>query len=226
MKKVIVTGANGFIAKNLIAQLKKTKDIEICEITRLTTINQLFDFTKDCDFVYHFAHDFKTHSNGMTEMLIACLEKFQNYAPILFTSSIHADTDTPYGKSKSADEKLLTQYASQNNTTAFIYRLPHIFGRWQKPNAQSAVTTFCHNIANDLPVTIHDQQTTLNLVYIDDLVKEFLNPTGKIPPAHTATLKEIVDTLQGFKSGKSPTTDFQKALFATYKSYVDKPEKE
>ena len=253
--KVLVTGAKGFVGKNLIAELNNirlgkaknknlTDDLTIYEYD-VDTHEELLDiYTKDCDFVCHLAgvnrpenpEDFMKGNFGFTSRLLECLKANNNKAPVLITSSIQAALDNPYGKSKKAGEDLIFNYGKENDVKVLVYRLPNVFGKWCRPNYNSAVATFCNNIANDMDITVNDPSVIMNLVYIDDVVKEFIRAmAGKenkvdnfccVPTVHTITLGEIVDLIYSFKESRNnhsvPKLDnpFAKALYSTYLSYL------
>ncbi|MEG2044687.1 MAG: capsular polysaccharide biosynthesis protein CapF [Clostridia bacterium] len=252
---ILVTGANGFVGKNLIAQLlnisegKATnydidKNIKIYEYDITTDPNMLDVFTKDCDFVFHLAgvnrpktnDEFMTGNFGFTSTLLDSLEKNGNKSPIVITSSIQALLDNDYGKSKKAGEDLLFSYAKKTGVKPLVYRLPNVFGKWCRPNYNSAVATFCNNIANDIEIVVNDPTVNMQLVYIDDVVDEFIMAlSGKehiengycfIPTVHKVRLIEIVEKLNAFKKSRE-TLDvpylanaFEKALYSTYLSYL------
>ena len=255
--KILVTGAKGFVGKNLIAELNNirlgkaknknlTDDLTIYEYD-IDTQKELLDvYTRDCDFVCHLAgvnrpenpEDFMKGNFGFTSYLLDSLKNNNNKAPILITSSIQAALDNPYGISKKAGEDLIFDYGKENDVKVLVYRLPNVFGKWCRPNYNSAVATFCNNIANDMDITVNDPSVTMNLVYIDDVVKEFINAiAGKenrvddfcyVPTVHTITLGEIVDLIYSFKESRNnlsvPKLDnpFAKALYSTYLSYLPK----
>ena len=187
--KILVTGAKGFIGKNLIAELKNKNynDIYECDVT--TTEEELNSYTRDCEFVFHLAgvnrpkdeEEFMKGNFGFTSTLLEKLKSNNNKAPILITSSIQAELDNPYGKSKKAGEDLMFEYEQETGAKAIVYRLPNVFGKWCRPNYNSAVATFCNNIANDLPITVNDPNIVMNLVYIDDRgsFTEFLRTKGQ-----------------------------------------------
>ncbi|MBR2471852.1 MAG: NAD-dependent epimerase/dehydratase family protein, partial [Clostridia bacterium] len=192
--KILVTGAKGFVGKNLVAQLCNIKsgkaknyplsqDITIYEYDVDTNPELLDIYTKDADFVCHLAgvnrpkdtSEFMTGNFGFTDTLLTSLAKNGNKAPVLITSSIQAALDNPYGQSKKAGEDLIFEYGRTNGVKTLVYRLPNVFGKWCRPNYNSAVATFCNNIANDLEITVNDPSVTMNLVYIDDVVDEFIS---------------------------------------------------
>lgn len=241
--KILVTGAKGFMGKNLIAELKNRKYTEIYKYD-LGVEPALIDlYTQDCDFVYHLAgvnrpqnpSEFMQGNFGFTSTLLDSLKKHQNKAPILITSSIQAELDNLYGKSKKAGEDLMFSYVRETGAKVFIYRLPNVFGKWCRPNYNSAVATFCYNIAHDLPITVNDPNAVMNLVYIDDLVDEFINRLNcdsnfndyyTVQPVHTIKLGEIVDLIHSFKESREKrnipnmSDAFIKKLFSTYLSYL------
>ena len=244
--KILVTGAKGFIGKNLIAELKNRNynDIYECDVT--TTEEELNSYTRDCEFVFHLAgvnrpkdeEEFMKGNFGFTSTLLEKLKANNNKAPILITSSIQAELDNPYGKSKNAGEDLMFEYEQETGAKSIVYRLPNVFGKWCRPNYNSAVATFCNNIANDLPITVNDPNVVMNLVYIDDVVEEFIsalegeaNKEGKfykIKTVHTIKLGEIVDLIYSFKNSREDLSianmndAFAKKLYSTYLSYLPK----
>ena len=255
--KVLVTGAKGFVGKNLVAQLKNIKEgkakvnglspeIEIYEYDVDTNPELLQTYTADCDFVFHLAgvnrpenqEEFMQGNFGFTSILLENLKKNQSKAPVLITSSIQAMLDNPYGKSKKAGEDLIFAYGIENGVKTLVYRLPNVFGKWCRPNYNSAVATFCNNIANGLDITVNDPAVNMQLVYVDDVVDEFIGALqGKehtedgfcfVPTVHKVRLGEIADLLYSFKESRKdlsvPKLDnaFAKALYSTYLSYLPK----
>ena len=198
--KILVTGAKGFVGKNLCAQLKNIKDGK-CVIPGLTgnlediyeydvdsTPEQLDAYCSDCDFVFNLAgvnrpqnpEEFMQGNFGFASTLLETLRKHSNTCPVMLSSSIQATlvgryAEGEYGKSKKAGEELFFQYAAQTGAKVLVYRFPNLFGKWCRPNYNSAVATFCHNIANDLPIQVNDRSVELELLYIDDLVDEMIN---------------------------------------------------
>lgn len=181
--KILVTGSQGFVGKNLIAELRNRGYQDICEYTRDTDKSLLEEYTKECDFIFHLAginrpkeeREFMEGNFGFTSELLELLKKHNNKAPVLITSSIQAERDNPYGKSKKAGEDLLFNYKKETGTEVLVYRLANLFGKWSRPNYNSAVSTFCHNIARDMEIQVNDPDVELSLSYIDDVVKEFIN---------------------------------------------------
>lgn len=267
--KILITGAKGFVGKNLIAQLNNIKtgkaknynlssDLDIVEYDIDTPFEVLDNACKDCDFIFHLAgvnrpkdeKEFMEGNFGFTSTLLDLLKKYNNYCPIMLSSSTQAALDNPYGKSKRAGEKLIREHFKPSTLnpqpSTFIYRFPNIFGKWCRPNYNSAVATFCNNIANDLPIQVNDRNTELNLVYIDDVVDSLINllvrlktkdPSlstlytefEEVHPIHKVTLGEIVDLLSTFNAQPStlmmpeiPNNSFAKKLYSTYLSYLPK----
>lgn len=242
--KLLVTGAHGFIGKNLIAELKNRGYIDICEYDIDTDEKLLDEYTKDCEFVFHLAgvnrpkeeKEFMEGNFGFTSVLLDSLKKNNNKATVLITSSIQAELDNPYGISKKAGEELLFEYGRNTGAGVLVYRLPNVFGKWCRPNYNSAVATFCYNIAHGLEITVNDPSRVMNLVYIDDVVNEFIsamegkpniiNGYGQVPTVHTVLLGTIAETIQSFKDSRKTlevplmSDGFEKKLYSTYLSYL------
>lgn len=242
--KILVTGAQGFVSKNLIAELRNRNFGDIFEFGRETNTSLLDEYCKEADFVFHLAgvnrpkdqSEFMDGNYGFTSTLLDTLKKHQNTCPVMISSSTQAVLDNPYGISKKAGEDLLFEYSKETGANVLVYRLPNVFGKWCKPNYNSAVATFCHNVANDLPINVNDPTVIMNLVYIDDVVGEFINAlSGKesikgnfceIPVVHTITLGEIVELIYSFKKSREeraiPNMSdlFTKKLYSTYLSYL------
>ena len=270
---ILVTGAKGFVGKNLCASLANIRDNK--DRTRpALTIGEIFPYDIDtppellseycakADFVFNLAgvnrpkeqSEFMQGNFGFASTLLETLKRHGNTCPVMLSSSIQATLigrygNSDYGKSKLAGEKLFFDYAADTGAKVLVYRFPNLFGKWCRPNYNSAVATFCHNMANDLPITVNDRATELELLYIDDLVSELLDalegrehhcefdglntvlcPEGKFcgaPVTHHVTLGEIVDLLAAFKAQPEtllmpeiPTGSFAKKLYSTYLSYL------
>ena len=225
---ILITGAHGFVGKNLVEALKNIRDgkdrtrkvgtdINIFEYCRDTAPELLNEYCAKADFVFHLAgvnrpqneEEFIQGNFGFTSTLLDMLKKWGNKCPVMISSSIQAERDNPYGRSKLAGEKLMRAYSEETGAKILIYRFPNVFGKWCKPNYNSAVATFCYNRANDLPITVNDRTTVMNLVYIDDVVDELIRAlTGDenrlgdfcaVPIVHTTTLGEIVDLIEIFR---------------------------
>lgn len=254
--KILVTGANGFVGKNLVAQLNNIKEgkarwyscpkeLEIYEYDVDSTTEDLNKYCANCDFVYNLAgvnrpkdqSEFMKGNFGFASLLLDTLKKHNNTCPVMISSSIQAELDNPYGESKRAGENLLREYSKETGAKVLIYRFPNVFGKWCKPNYNSAVATFCNNIANDLPIQVNDPNVLMHLVYIDDVVDELINAlTGdeniegefcKVKMEHEIKLGEIVDLIKLFKSQTEtllipeiPNDSFAKKLYSTYLSYI------
>lgn len=271
---ILVTGAKGFVGKNLCEAFKNIRDgkdktrsdIKIDEIFEYdidTEVELLDEYCANANFVFHFAgvnrpqnpEEFMNGNFGFTSTLLDTLKKHKNACPIMISSSIQATCigryDNAYGRSKRAGEELFFAYSEETGAKVLIYRFPNIFGKWCRPNYNSAVVTFCHNIANDLPIMVNDRNAQLELLYIDDLVTEMLDALegkehncsfdgidtilckgGKYcaaPITHKVTLGKIVDLLYSFKAQAStlimpeiPDGSFAKKLYSTYLSYIPK----
>lgn len=209
-------------------------------------LEQLDLDTNECDFVFHLAgvnrpkdeDEFIAGNYELTNELINLLKKNKNGCPVLFASSTHALLDTPYGKSKKAGEDLLFNYSKETGARVLVYRFPNVFGKWCRPNYNSAVATFCHNIAHGLPITVNDPNVQMNLVYIDDLVEELINALNgnenfvrdccEVPVVHTISLGKVVDLIYSFKSSREDrsipdmSNAFTKKLYSTFLSYLPK----
>lgn len=246
--KILVTGANGFVGKNLITELKNKNYTDIFEYDIADTDETLDKYTKECDFVFHLAgvnrpentDEFMEGNFGFTTKLLENLQKHQNKSPVLITSSIQAELPNPYGESKKAGEDCLFEYAKKNNTKVLVYRLPNVFGKWCKPNYNSAVATFCNNIATGLEIKINDANAIMNLVYIDDVVAEFINAlNGKenqldkfcaVSVVHTTKLGRIANIITSFKENRKTLAvpflgdELERKLYSTYLSYLPETE--
>ena len=273
--KILVTGAKGFVGKNLCAALRNVaegkdksrgidSDITIYEFDIDTEKSLLEEYCKDTDFVFNLAgvnrpentEDFMNGNFGFASELLENLKKYNNKCPVMLSSSLQATlvgryAEGEYGKSKKAGEDLFFKYSEETGAKVYVYRFPNLFGKWCRPNYNSAVATFCNNIANDLPIQVNDRAIELQLLYIDDLVDEMFNilkgdahrceyegldtvdtPNGKFcycPIVHKVTLGEIVDLLEEFKNQPStlvipeiPYNSFAKKLYSTYLSYLPK----
>lgn len=273
--KILVTGAKGFVGRNLCAQLKNIRDgkarfygdlqiDDVYEYDLDSTEEQLEGWCRDCDFVFNLAgvnrpkdpEEFMRGNFGFAGALLGTLKKYGNKAPVMLSSSAQASLsgrfgNSEYGRSKKAGEDLFLQYGADNGVKVLVYRFPNLYGKWCRPNYNSAIATFCHNIANDLPITVNDPSVELEVLYIDDLVEEMISALrgqehrcefdgldvlpskdGRYcycPVTHRATLGEIVNLLRQFSMMPStlmipeiPADGFAKRLLSTYLSYLPK----
>lgn len=271
---ILVTGAKGFVGRNLCENLKNIRDGK--DRTRSFSIENVFEYDIDssteeleeycskADFIFNLAgvnrpkdnSEFMSGNFGFASTLLDTLKKYNNKSPVMLSSSIQATLirrygESDYGKSKLAGENLFFDYGKETGAKVLVYRFPNLFGKWCRPNYNSAVATFCNNIANDLPIQVNDRNTELELLYIDDLIEEMmaalngsehhceydeLNPVEKsdgkfcyVPVTHKVTLGQIVDILEAFKNQPStlimpeiPFNSFTKKLYSTYLSYLPK----
>ncbi|MGN0556529.1 MAG: NAD-dependent epimerase/dehydratase family protein [Acutalibacteraceae bacterium] len=270
--KILITGASGFVGKNLAARLRNIRDgkdrtsglcvDEVFEYDVDSSPESLGEYCEKADFVFNLAgvnrpqntDEFMSGNFGFASLLLDTLEKCKNRCPVMLSSSIQATLigrygESDYGKSKLAGEQLFFDYAEKTGAKVLVYRFPNLFGKWCRPNYNSAVATFCHNTAHDLPITVNDRSTRLELLYIDDLVEEMIcavkgaehrcdydglkvvpSASGRFcyaPITHSVTLGEIVDWLELFKSQPKtgvmpeiPSGSFAKKLYSTYLSYL------
>ncbi len=272
--KILVTGAKGFVGKNLCSALNCLKDgkdrtrpnlkiDQVFEYDLGNAAKELDDFCRQADFVFNLAgvnrpqtqEEFMQGNFGFASTLLDTLRKYNNTCPVMISSSIQATCigryDGEYGRSKKAGEELVFEYGKQTGAKVLVYRFPNLFGKWCRPNYNSAVATFCNNVANDLPITVNDRSTELELLYIDDLICEMLDALENkehrcdfngldavvkrdgrycvAPITHKVTLGEIVDLLDTFKAQPTtllmpeiPSNSFAKKLYSTYLSYLPK----
>ncbi len=241
--KVLVTGANGFIGKNLVLSLRERAGTKVLSLMRSDDDGTWQSALAQADAVVHLAGEnrptdiaaFDVVNIGLTQRLCQTLQSLGKRTPVLFSSSTQAEQDNPYGRSKRAAEEVLAQLAQCSGNPVAIYRLPGVFGKWCRPNYNSVVATFCHNKAHDLPVQIHDAQARVRLVYVDDVVNAFLQALAEpiagivhplITPEYTITLGELSDQIDAFKNCRSTLvservgTGLTRALYATYVSYL------
>ena len=273
--KILVTGSAGFVGKNLVESLKNIKDgkdrthpnliiDEIFEFDKDVPLTNLEEYCQKCDFVFNLAgvnrpqntEEFMEGNFGFASTLLDTLKKYNNKCPVMLSSSIQATLSgryagSEYGKSKLAGENLFFEYAEKNSSKVLVYRFPNLYGKWCRPNYNSVIATFCYNLANDLPITVNDPSVELELVYIDDVVKEMiLALEGKenhcdfdgdkivpfedgkycyVPLSHKATLGTIVEILNSFVEQPKtllileiPENSLAKNLYSTYLSYLPK----
>jgi len=244
MIKVLVTGSKGFIGRNLTVSLAQRKDLEVLSFDVDNDPSALPALVEQADFIVHLAgvnrpekvEEFIAGNTGLTESLISILLACGKLTPVLISSSIQASQDNSYGLSKRAAESVVFDYGKQTGASVFVYRLPNVFGKWCRPNYNSAVATFCHNITHDLPIQVNDPSVVMNLVYVDDVVASFIAsidgflPPGEgfceVQPVHTARLGEVADLVRSFWNSREERTvpnlgdPLTKKLYSTYLSYL------
>ncbi|WP_294962763.1 NAD-dependent epimerase/dehydratase family protein [Sulfurimonas sp.] len=241
---VLITGSNGFIAKNLIEHLKRDEDIKLYLYSKKDSLSILEAYVKEVDFIFHLAgvnrpeniNEFYTGNSELTNTIVNTLIENNKCTPILLSSSTQSELDNDYGKSKKEAETLLIDYSKQSNANVYIYKLPNVFGKWSKPNYNSVIATWCNNIANDLDIEVNDKSVELSLVYVDDVVKSFIEKLESkndeqyfnIDTIYQKTLGEIEELLYKFKDNRcslvipNVASGFERALYATYLSYLSK----
>lgn len=257
--KILVTGAKGFVGKNLIETLKTirdgkcniydiTRNIEIYEYDVDSSIDDLKRYTADCDFVVHLAgvnrpdrnEEFYEGNTGTVELLCKCLKEHDNVCPVLVSSSVQAERDNDYGKSKKMGEEYLLDFEKKHGNKVYIYRFTNLFGKWCRPNYNSVVATWCYNISRDLDISISNPETMVPLCYIDDVVDEIIHaimghPTMnvdgyyKVDPIYEVSLKRLSQLLYTFRDQTQtlvipeiPDHSLEKKLYSTYLSYLPK----
>ena len=245
MKNILITGADGFIGKNLTAGFRQQKEFELLLFDKDDNADKLEEYITSADIVYHLAginrpkkeSEFETGNVEFLENVLTLCKKNARKIPIVLTSSIQADLDNPYGISKRRAEETLMKYGIDNDVKVYVYRLKNVFGKWCRPNYNSAVATFCYNIANDLPITVSDRENVVNLVYVDDIVEKFIKITGykyqdkakfyhEIDISYSKTLGEVTDLLHKFRASRETcmlpdvNDGFEKKLYSTYLSYL------
>tara|TARA_B110000008_G_scaffold279637_1_gene327633 strand:+ start:2963 stop:4069 length:1107 start_codon:yes stop_codon:yes gene_type:complete len=241
--KVLVTGANGFIGSNLVSRFQTEDNIEVIKFTRQSSIEELSAILSKVDFVCHAAgvnrpkdeDDFDRVNADLTKRLCIELQKVKKNIPIIFTSSVHVKNNNKYGASKLTAEKYLIEYSEKTNTPVYIFRLPHVIGKWCRPDYNSVVSTFCHNIARNIPIQINDPSYQLNLVYIDDFIDTILKIFYKksnfdifceVNPTYPINVGDLAKLLYAIKSGKESLIienvgkGILRALYSTYVSYL------
>lgn len=241
--KILVTGSGGFIGKNLISHLKEKENIEIITFDKEDSFEKIENNIEDIDFIFHLAginrpkevSEFYKGNTDLTAQIIKLLEEKKLQIPLAITSSIQATRDNDYGKSKKQAEDIVLEHGKKG--PIFVYRLHNVFGKWCRPNYNSVVATFCYNVANDKEILINDPNAELELIYIDDIVKEFCTiistnkPSYKIEeycyinPKYNIKLGELANLIKGFKERETlyvPNTgnEFVKKLYSTYVSYI------
>lgn len=244
MKTVLVTGSGGFIGKNFIARLMQEKDVHILTFDLENRRDDLKKLTEKADIIFHFAGvnrpetegEFESGNVELTQKIVDGLEAAGKRTPVVFSSSIQAVQDNPYGKSKKKAEDIVIAYGHRHNAEVFIYRFPNVFGKWCRPNYNSVVATFCHNIAHGQEITISEENKEIELVYIDDVVEEIVGIlSGNVRSGYCAiketfriTLGELAEKLYTLRDMRETliapdmSDRLLRCLYATYLSYLDK----
>lgn len=241
--KVLITGANGFVGQNLVAHLGERDDIDVVRFTRGDDLSSLPGLVAQVDFIFHLAgvnrpvdpQEFNTGNTDLTGALCNAVISSGRRVPVLYTSSSQAELDNPYGSSKRGAEELLLDLQSSANVPVYLFRLPNVFGKWARPNYNSAVATFCNNIARDIPIKINDPQAMINLVYIDDVVTRFIQVMDgnvstqgfvDVEPQYSISVGGLVEQLSAFRDSRTTMvservgTGLVRALYSTYLSYL------
>ena len=248
--KVLITGASGFVGKNLQLHLAERKDVEVVCFTREHPADQLPDLLQGVDFVYHLAginrpqdpQEFVTGNLDLTQALCQAVGAIAvasgKKVPVVYTSSTQADRDNPYGLSKRGAESALFRLRTEHSVPVHVFRLPNVFGKWCKPNYNSAVATFCHNITRGLPIQVNDPAAPVTLVYVDDVIERFMqlmdgadaslgaDGFASVTPQYTITVGELARQVQAFRDSRTSLTTERvgtglvRALYATYVSYL------
>ena len=245
---ILITGAGGFVGKNLVATLRTAGYTDLMLFEKDDTPETLADYCRRAAFVVHLAginrptdpSEFYTGNAGLTDTLLANLEAAGNTAPVLVTSSTQAELDNDSGKSKRQAEEAIFAHRRRTGATVYVFRMPGVFGKWCRPNYNSVVATFCHNVAHGLPIQVRDLAFSLPLVYIDDVVACILaafdgdvmmdrsaTPICHMHPIHEVTLGRLAELIQGFAAGRTSLAvpdlapgSFEKKLYSTYLSYL------
>ena len=241
--KVLITGAQGFVAKNLYAHLRERQDIELFSFSRPDSLASLKSMISEVDFIFHLAgvnrpddpEEFRTGNTDLTKAICDEIAAAGRKIPIIYTSSSQAELDNLYGASKLGAERALVDLAANYAVPIHIFRLPNVFGKWAKPNYNSAVATFCNNIARGLPIKINNSDAPVTLVYIDDVIAQFIavmdgkvsgNPFISVSPAYETTIGNLAAQLGKFRESRetliteSVGAGFARALYSTYLSYI------
>lgn len=240
--KILVTGSNGFIGKNLVTRLREQEDHEVLCFDRSCSTEDLKVLVSQVDFVYHLAgvtrpendKQFFEGNLDLTKLLLDSLVASGNTVPVVLTSSSQVVRDNPYGRSKEGAESAVLNYMQSTGANSYIYRLPNVFGKWSKPNYNSVVATFCYNTVNDLRIDVHDSNAEITLAYIDDVCDNFISLLSaeavggfkEVSNVYHTTIGDIAKLLHKFKESRDSLlseavgTGFTRALYSTYVSYL------
>lgn len=245
--KVLVTGSNGFMGNNLRVHLSERKDIAVVTFSRDDNLGSLVSKLEGVDFVFHLAgvnrpknvEEFTLGNSDLTSSLCQAIAQTKRPIPVVYTSSVQAELDNPYGQSKQAAEQALMDFSAQSGSPVYLFRLPNVFGKWCKPNYNSAAATFCYNVAHNLPIQINDATAKVRLVYVDDVIKHFISIMdgalvepgfSDVNPVYEVTVGDLAKQIQLFKDSRQSLltepvgTGFDRALHSTYLSYLEPEE--
>lgn len=247
MKNILITGAYGFIGRNLRAAFSGMEDVEIMLFDKENTNAELKELTLKADMIFHLAgvnrpenvSEFSEGNTELTSQIVAYLEEASQSTPIIFSSSVQVELDNPYGKSKKDAEDVLLKYSKNSSAPVLIYRFTNVFGKWSRPNYNSVVATFCYNLTHGIDIEINDAGKEMEFVYIDDIIEEFLEILSmdsfplstyfyKIPITHKVQLGQLADILKSFAENRKSSlisdmnNDLVRYLHATYLSYLEK----
>jgi UDP-2-acetamido-2,6-beta-L-arabino-hexul-4-ose reductase len=241
--KILITGSDGFIAKNLRETLQRDDSIKLYLFSKDDSLDMLEAYIKEVDFIYHLAgvnrpkdiSEFYEGNSALTKYIVDTLIKYDKKTPIVLSSSTQATLDNDYGKSKLEAENIVMDYAKVCDVNSFVFRLPNVFGKWSKPNYNSVISTWCYNISHDIDIQVNDENYMMSLVYVDDVVNAFVkclnndiqSGYSELDVIYSKTLGEIRDLLFEFRGNRSSLvipnvgSGFERALYATYLSYLD-----
>ena len=241
--KVLITGSDGFIAKNIRETLQRDEDIKLYLLSKDDSLDMLEAYIKEVDFIYHLAgvnrpkdiSEFYEGNSGLTKYIVDTLIKYDKKTPIVLSSSTQATLDNDYGKSKLEAENIVMNYSKEFDVNSFVFRLPNVFGKWSKPNYNSVISTWCYNISHDIDIQVNDENYMMSLVYVDDVVNAFVkclnNDTqsgySEVDVIYSKTLGETRDLLFELRDNRCSLiipnvgSGFERALYATYLSYLD-----
>lgn len=242
--RVLVTGADGFIGRNLTVRLTEQTSHEVTRFTRKNKPDDLPSLVANADFVFHLAGvnrpiadaEFTSGNIDLTERLCAAISVTGRHVPVVYTSSTQAERDSPYGRSKSQAERSLLELNESTGNPVQVFRLPNVFGKWSRPHYNSVVATFCHNIARQLPIRITDPAAVINLIYVDDVVSAFLSTLAAtwdsrthyraVSPQYRITVGELAEQIRAFRDSRTSLlservgTGLTRALYSTYVSFL------
>lgn len=242
--KILVTGANGFVGKNLVAELRNQGYKDLYLFDRETSMETLTVWTQDCDFVFHLAGvnrpkteaEFMAGNADLTSQLVALLEKNNNVVPVMLSSSIQAERDNAYGRSKKSAEDRLLAYGKKNHVPVYVYRFLNLFGKWSRPNYNTVIATFCYNIVRNIPIQLDNPTTEITFQYIDDVVSELINCLRGNPykdgnfygveERYPRSLANVAELIKSFKASRDNlilpdmSDSFTKKLYSTYLSFL------